>query len=222
MNGNETRPVPLLGDISLELVQQIKHSLDGGFAATRIAGLPGELQQRSGRPSHRIHISGVLFGEEAASQLATLQEAAESGEELTFAADITGALDLQQVVITSFQAAEVAGQPNSFAYEITLAESPPLPPPAQIESFGGLDDFGLGDLGFDTDILGDLEDLAGDIAGAIDDALDLIDQLGALVNLDGLELGGFLQPMEDSANAVSDIGSGLGDATRSLTEAFTG
>jgi phage protein U len=224
MSDDTSRPVPLLGDISLELVQRIQHSLDSGFVPTRIAGLSGELQQRSGRPSHHIHIAGVLFGEEAADELATLQKAAESGEELTFAANITTALDLQQVVITSFQATEVAGKPDQFNYELALVESPPLPPPAQIEPFGGLGDFGLGDLGFDTDILGDLLDAAGDIAGAIDGALDLIDQLGALadlVDMGGLELGGFLQPMEDAAGAVSDIASSFGDATQSFIEAFS-
>jgi hypothetical protein len=211
-----------LGDISLAFVQRIEHALDSGFVPTRIAGLSGELQQRSGRPSHRIYISGVLFGKDAARDLEILQQAAEAGEELTFAADITTALDLQKVVITSFRVVETAGRPARFDYEINLTESPPLPPPAQIEPFGGLGDFGLGDLGFDTDILGDLTDLADDIAGAIDGALDLIDQLGALANLDGLELGGFLEPMQDASDEVADIASRFGDATQSFTEAFLG
>lgn len=216
-----TDSVPLLGDISLEFVQRIEHKLHGGFVPTPIAGLPGELQQRLARRSHQLAIAGVILGEEVASQLETLQQAAESGEELTFAADITSALELQSVVITSFRAIEIAGQTNQFYYELTLAENPPLPPPAEISGFGGLDDFGLGDLGFDTDILGDLEDLAGDIAGAIDDALDVIDQLSALANLDGLDLNaGFLEPMAGAVNAVGDVASGFQEATRSLTDLF--
>src|SRR4051794_9029397 len=112
------RPVPLLGDISLEYVQRIEHALDGGFLATRIAGLPGELQQRAGRPSHRIRIRGVLFGETAAADLKKLQDAAAAGAELTFAADITTAVDLKQVVITSFRCADSAGHPGRFGYEL--------------------------------------------------------------------------------------------------------
>ena len=91
-----------------------------------------------------------------ADKLKTLQDAASKGEELTFSADITKALDLQKVVITEFSTAAVAGEPGRYHFRIVLAESPPLPPPAQVSAFGGLDGFGLGDLGFDTSVLGDI------------------------------------------------------------------
>jgi hypothetical protein len=214
------RSIPLLGEISLNAVQRMEHTLESGFLPTRVAGLPGELQQRSGRPSHRIAIAGVLAGERAADELAALQAAAATGSEVAFAANIATALDLQQVVITSLQAVELAGYPGRYHYNLALAESPPLPPPAQVEAFGGLGDFGVGDLGFDTDILGDLQDMAGDVAGAVTDAMDVIDQLGALANLDGLALGGFLEPMEQAVAQVKDTAARFKDAARGLTEAF--
>lgn len=204
--------VPLLGDISLQYVQHIEHVQDAGFAATRIASLPGELQQRAGRLSHRIRMSGLIFGDTAADDLKKLQQAAAAGSEITFSADITAALDLQKVVITSMRAVEAAGQPNRYRYEIEIVESPPLPPPAQVESFGGLGDFGVGDLGFDSDIMGDLQNLAGDVAGAVNDAMDVVNQLGALANLDGLNLGDFMQPLSQSVNKVSDLSAQLKDA----------
>jgi hypothetical protein len=211
---------PLLGDTSLEYVQRIEHSHDSGFASTRIAGLAGELQQHTGRLSHRVRIQGVLFGETAATTLATMQLAAADSAELTFSADITSALDLQKVVITSLRAVETAGQPGQWAYELMLAESPPLPPPAEISGFGGLDDFGLGDLGFDTDILGDLEDLAGEVAGAVDAALDAIDQLSALANLDDLQLGNVLEPISRASGQIGDLASRFKDAARDLGDLF--
>ena len=218
-----TRQIPLLGDVSLEYVQRIEHSLDAGFAPTRIAALPGELQQRSGRPSHRIHLAGLLIGDGVADQLSSLQSAAATGEEVTFAADITTALELQHVVITGFRATETAGDPGRFAYELSLAESPPLPPPAEVSGFGfgGLDDFGLGDLGFDTDILGDITDLAGDIAGAVDAALDVVDALGALANLGELGgLGGVFDPLNAPVELVGAVATELGDAVAALSGAF--
>lgn len=213
--------VPLLGDISLEYVQQIEHSHDSGFVSTRIAGLAGELQQRAGRRSHRIRIVGILFGETTTDALKTLQQSAATGDELTFSADITAALDLQKVVITAMRAVEVAGQANRFSYELHVTESPPLPPPAEISSFGGLDDFGLGDLGFDTDILGDLQSLAGEVAGAVDQALDAIAQLGALANLDGLQLGDFLSPIGQSVDQVGKLGTQFKDALRDVADLFS-
>ncbi|HXG24676.1 MAG TPA: hypothetical protein VNJ09_08995 [Chthonomonadales bacterium] len=222
---NNGRPIPLLGDISLEFVQRIEHTLESGFAPTRIAGLPGELQQRTGRSSHRIRIAGLLIGAEAADRLKTLQEAAQGGEELSFAADITQALDLQKVVISGFRATEVAGRPHWFQYELLLAESPPLPPPAQISGFGGLDDFGLGDLGFDAglleDIAGDLQALADQVAGAVDAAMNAMEALSTLANLDGLSLGGFLEPMNAAVNTTGEIATNFQNAARSLAEAFS-
>ena len=218
------RPIPLLGDISLEFVQSIEHSLEGGFTSTRIASLPGELQQRSGRPSHRVEIAGMLFGEGVADRLSSLQTAAATGEELTFAADISTALDLQKVVLTDFHAAEVAGEPGRFFYHLVLAESPPLPPPAEVSGFGfgGLDDFGLGDLGFDTDILGDLADLAGDIAGAVDDALGVIDALSALANIGDLgSIGGLFEPLEQPVSDIGEIANELGNGLNNISTAFS-
>ena len=215
--------MPLLADVSLEYVQHIEHSLSGGFTATRIAGLDGEVQQRLGRPSHRLSLRGMLVGAGAPESLSTLQIKAASGEELTFAADITTALELQKVVITDFRAREVAGLPSRIIYEIELAESPPLPPPASLDPFGGLGDFGLGDLGFDTDLLGELGDLADQVAGAVDAALDVASQLGALASLadlGDLSVGNFMSPIADTANKLPDIGSSLTDAARGLSDAF--
>jgi hypothetical protein len=220
MSEDSARPIPLLGDISLEAVVRMEHSLEAGFVPTRIAGLQGELQQRTGRPSHRFTIAGVLFGEKANDQVQALQKAAQAGDELTFSADIATALELQKVVITRFRAVETAGKPNYFDYEVSLAESPPLPPPAQVEPFGGLGDFGLGDLGFDTDILGDLAAQAGAIAGAIDDAMNIVNQLGALANLDGLELGSFLEPLTTPTSKINDLGSSFGKAAQTLSDFF--
>jgi hypothetical protein len=214
------RPIPLLGTISLDSVQEIRHDLDSGFASSPIVGLDGDLQQRTNRRSHRIVIAGLLFGDSTADQLKTLQEAAAKGDELTFSADITKALDLQKVVITEFTAVQLAAEPNRYQFRVALAESPPLPPPAQISGFGGLDDFGLGDLGFDTSLLGDLQGLAGDIAGAVNDALNVVNALSALSNLDGLSISGVLDPLNASVGQVSNIGASLKKAMGDMAQVF--
>jgi len=210
------RPIPLLGDISLDSIQEIRHDLHGGFVPTPIVGLAGDLQQRTNRRSHRIEITGLLFGDAPADKLKTLQDAASKGTELTFSSDITKALDLQKVVITEFIANERAGEPGRYSYRVSLAESPPLPPPAQVSGFGGLDDFGLGNLGFDTSPLGDLQNLAGNVANAVNGALNVVNALSALGNLDGLSISGVLDPLNNSVSKVSNIGSSLKNAMSSL------
>jgi hypothetical protein len=214
---SDAQAVPLLGDISLECVQRVEHALDAGFDRVRIAGLAGEVMQRTGRPSHRIHVAGVLFGDGASDELQKLQKAAAAGEELTFAADITTALDLQRVVITWFRAAAQAGVPDRYDYELTLVESPPLPPPAEVEGFGGLDDFGS-DLGFDTSALDDIENAANAASELADKARDVVDQLGALANLDGLSMGGLLQPLDGEVGKIGGISGRFSDAANTTSE----
>lgn len=214
------RPTPLLGDVSLQYVQTIEHHLDGGFRATSVIGLPGELQQRAARPSHRIRLTGVLFDASAGDDLAKLQDAAGAGAELTFSADIATALDLQKVVITQFGARAEAGRPDWISYDLEVAESPPLPPPAQVEPFGGLGDFGLGDLGLDTSVLSDISDLADQVGSAVDQALSAVRQLSALAAGFG-DLGnaaGLLQPFSNVTSRLSGIGSALGSATGALDD----
>ncbi|GAA2152610.1 hypothetical protein FHX52_0793 [Humibacillus xanthopallidus] len=212
--------MPLLGDITLTAVQRVDQSTDAGFTDVPVLGLEGHAQQRSGRPSHRVAIAGVLTGDTALSDLANLQSLATSGEETTFAADIVTALDLQHVVVTHFIASETAGRPGVVGFALELAESPPLPPPAQLSGFGGLDDFGLGDLGFDTDVLGDLANVAGEVAGAIDGALDALEALDALTGLAGFDFGGLLDPVNDVTASLGAVGQRLGSATSSLSELF--
>jgi hypothetical protein len=214
------RPIPLLGDVSLSSVQHIAHSLDAGFAGSRIVGLEGELQQRAGRPSHDVRIEGVLFGEEAATTLGTMQQAAQNGDELTFSADITKALDLQKVVIRHLKTEQFAGEPSRIRYEIELRESPPLPPPAEVSAFGGLDGFGLGDLGIDAGVLGDIVDKASEIASAVETAIDAVSALGDIAGIvEGFD--GVMEPIQGTVDRVKKVGEDFREATRKFGQAFS-
>jgi hypothetical protein len=219
-----TRPIPLLGDISLSFVQRIEHSLEAGFVATRIAGLDGELQQRTGRPSHRVRIAGLLVGDSARDDLGKLQTVAQTGDELTFAADITSALDLQKVVIRAFHAEEAAGHPSRISYRLELIESPPLPPPAELGGFGGLGDFGLGDLGIDLGVLDDIANAASKISDVVDKAKSAIEAVNAIANIaasGGLNFSGILDPMNRTVDSVKGITGGFQSATRALGAVFS-
>ncbi|HSD77786.1 MAG TPA: hypothetical protein VLA98_10285 [Solirubrobacteraceae bacterium] len=221
MSDQEPRPTPLLGSIALEAVEHVEHVLDAGFVATPIAGLDGELQQRAARGSHRVRLRGRLFGEGAKDALGELQAAAADGAEIAFAADITTALDVQHVVIESLRAAEAAGEPGTWRYDLVVAESPPLPPPAELSPFGGLGDFGLGDLGVDLGVLDDIAGAAGELAGVVDQALAVVDQLSSLADLGSLgSLGGLLEPLGRQAGGVRSAGGDLGDAARAAQGAL--
>ncbi len=96
------------------------------------------LHQKLGRESHRVMISGLFLPESAIDDLKKLQEKAASGAEITFTADIVTALSVSKMVIEHFAAEQQVGAAQQIAYTLVLAENPPLPPPAEVSSFGGL------------------------------------------------------------------------------------
>jgi phage protein U len=200
-------PVPMIDDVELKAVQVIRQETDQDFIRQKIAGLPGTLHQRLGRRSHRVLLSGVLLPETATADLEKLQQKAAAGEEVTFTADITTALTIDKMVIEAFRAEQQVGPAGQVAYSILLAESPPLPPPAEVSAFGGLGDFGLGDLGFDASALGSvLDDIAaqaGSVMDMADAVMGAIDQLGALANL--ADLAALDNPVAPLLGKVNEV-----------------
>ena len=212
--------VPMIDDVELTAVQWIRQESAQAYATHQVAGLDGTVHQKLGRRSHRVALAGVLFGETAADDLKSLQEKAAAGDEVVFTADITTALEVEKMVIAALAAEQDVGA-GRFAYSLELAESPPLPPPAELSSFGGLGEFGLGDLGFDTDalgsVLGDVLDQAGAITGAIYAALDAVNAVGALASLADLgDLSNPLKPVTDKIGDLSELGGGVVTAADQL------
>lgn len=212
---------PMIDDIELKAVQWIRQETNQGFVHQKIVGLEGTLHQKLGRLSHRIVLTGVLLPETATDDLKKLQEKATTGAEVTFTADISEALSIEKAVIESFVAEQQVGRAGQFAYVVTLAESPPLPPPAEVSAFGGLGDFGMGNLGFDpgalADVLGDIADQAGGLMDAANAALDAIQQLEALANLANLaDIQNPVKPLTDKVGELSSIAEPMKKLTDAL------
>jgi hypothetical protein len=208
---------PMIDDLELKAAQLVRLESDQAFAQQRVAGLDGTVQQKVGRRSHRVVVSGVLLPDSAADDLKTLQDKTAAGDEVSFTADITTALEIEHMVIEALAAEQAVGPAGQYTYTVVLAESPPLPPPAELSPFGGLGDFGLGDLGFDPgalgDVLGDIADQAGAIADAVDAAVDAVQAVASLAALADLDLGDLtnpLKPVNDKIGDLSTIGTSVG------------
>jgi hypothetical protein len=214
---------PMIDDVELKAVQWARQETDQGFARRRVAGLDGTLHQKVGRRSHRVVLSGVLLPATAPDDLKKLQEKAAAGAEVSFTADIATALAVSKMVLESFAAEQRVGPAGQYAFTVVLAESPPLPPPAEVSPFGGLD--GLGDLGFDAgalgDVLSDIQDQAGALTGALDAALDAVEQVTALAGLADLgSLANPVKPLADKAGELADVGTTLASITDALKALF--
>lgn len=208
-----TRAIPMIDDLALDHVAWARHRTTQRVLDLPVLGLAGDVQQNFGRGSHEIEVAGVLIGEEARDRLSDLQEKAASGGEADFTADIASALELEKVVILSADFREAAGQTGYYDYLLRLRESPPLPEPAELSPFGGLDGF---DVGFDTDLLGDIADIAGDLQDVLDVVGDALSVLDALAGLGDLALGNPLSPVQEEGDALASAGGGAIDAATSL------
>ena len=212
-------PSPTIDDIELKAVQVIRQETEQDYRLQRIAGLAGTLHQHMGRRSHRVLVAGLLLATDA-DTLGKLQKKAAAGGEITFAADIATALDVEHMVIEAFSAEQTVGPAGQTAYAIMLAESPKLPPPAEVSSFGGLGDFGLGDLGFDPGsmdgILSDIASQAGAVMGAVDSAISAVEKLSALANL--ADLGSVGNPVKPVTDALGSL-SGMAPAVSAIADA---
>lgn len=213
-----SRAVPTIDDIQLDPVLVIRQRTRARLDSTAVVGLAGDVQQRLGRASHEVELRGLIHGEDALDTLDTLQDKVVTGDEVDFTADITTALEIAKMVVVEAEFEELAGHPNRFEYRLLLRESPPLPEPASLAPFGGLEGF---DTGFDTDMLGDIADMAGDLQGAMEMLGDVMAGLEALAGLASLDAGNPLQPMQDQAGSLGDTGAGASEAgagLRGLTE----
>lgn len=214
-------PVPMIDDIELKAVQHIRQDTAAAFAEQRIVGLEGTLHQKLGRRSHRVELSGFLLPETSADDLKKLQDKSSKGEEVAFTADITTALKIDKMLIERFQAEQRVGPQGQVTFGMVLVESPPLPPPAQVSAFGGLGDFGLGDLGFDPGALGDvlsgIAEEAGGLMAMADAALDAVQGLQALASLG--DLANISNPLGPLTSKVGDLGK-LGEPVAGLTKAL--
>jgi hypothetical protein len=213
-----SRAVPTIDDIQLDPVLVIRQRTRARLDSTPVVGLAGDVQQRLGRSSHEVELRGLIHGEDALDKLDALQDKVVSGEEVDFTADITTALEIAKMVVVEAEFEELAGHPNRFEYRLVLRESPPLPEPASLAPFGGLEGF---DTGFDTDVLGDIADMAGELQDAMEMLGDVMAGLEALAGLANLEAGNPLQPMQDHAGSLEGTGAGASEASaglRGLTE----
>jgi hypothetical protein len=202
----------MVDDLQLGAVQWLRQETEQGFAQQRVAGLDGTLHQKVGRWSHRLLVTGMLMPATATDDLAALQTKVAGGAEVTFTADIATALAVEKMVIESFAAEQVPGNAGQYSYTLVLAESPPLPPPAELSPFGGLDDLGgLGDLGFDdlAGVVGGIADAAGAVTGALDAAMDAVQAVQGLAALAGGlgDLSSLSDPLRPITDKLGELGS---------------
>ena len=164
---------PMIGEWEVPRIERIETVESRRIARLPVPGLLGDLQQDLGASSLAVEIAGSLHGDEARDEfLGEVRASFRAGDPVSFAADITAATELSQVLIEALDLEEVADAAGGFRYRVVLREyvEPPEPPPA-LDDLGldlGAELDGLAALGLDglglPDLLGDIPDLADPVA----------------------------------------------------------
>jgi hypothetical protein len=159
---------PMLDDLELPQVQEIRTQDRRALAEHRPPGMDGSLLQNLGRGPARVALLGVAGGPGAKAFVEKLDGKFRAGEAVTFTADIVADAEIQKVKIDDLRLQELAGKPDRFAYVLTLREF--------IEPVEPADASGL-----DADILGEAQSLVDDLVKGLDLAADFITGLERFV-----------------------------------------
>jgi hypothetical protein len=155
-----------LAGVALDQLTSIEASEVAALVRHAVPGLNGEYVQDLGRPSVRIRVQGIFYGDDAADRLKTLRGHLLDRQPVDFLCEVTGDGYFTQVVVDQLQVAQRAGRPDEFDYVCTVSEYVPPPPPPS------------------DSLLGDLDaGLLDEAAGLMDDVQNAISEVAGLASL---------------------------------------
>lgn len=179
----------MIGDWELPCIERVELHRARRQVRLGVPGLVGDLHQDLGAESLAVTIIGSLAGaENRSSFLEAMHEQFQSGDPVSFVADIVESSELENVVIVSFDVVETDEWVDAARYRVVLRQyvEPPEPPPLVPE--------------LPLDELAGLEDLAGNLL----DGLDLPALLGDVPALSDPS-----EPIRPALGAARDAVAGV-------------
>ena len=176
---------PMLDDLELTQVQEIRTQDRRALAEHRPPGMDGSLLQNLGRGPARVALWGIASGLDAKKLAEKLDDKFRAGAAVTFTADIVADAEIQKVKIDDLRLQELAGKPDRFAYVLTLRE--------YIEPVEPADASGL-----DADILGEAQSLVEGLVEGLDGGAEFAAGLARFVP----RLTGLLGRLQDFHKAL--------------------
>ena len=195
-------PLEIAG-VVLDKLVSIEASEGARLARHAVPGLSGEYVQDFGRPSVRIHVRGIFYGEEASDRLGTLRGHLNGRTPVDFLCEITGQGYFTQVMLDHLNVTQRAGRLNEFEFECLVTEYVPPPPPPAASPLAALDAGILDEAaGLMDDIQNGLAQVAG-LANLLSGAADFGNPTTRLPSM----LTSFTDAAGGASSAVSGIGS---------------
>ena len=194
-------PLEIAGVVLDQLVS-IEASEGARLARHAVPGLNGEYVQDFGRPSVRIQVRGIFYGDNASERLGTLRGHLNERTPVDFLCEITGEGYFTQVMLDHLNVAQRAGRPNEFEFECLVTEYVPPPPPPASNPLGALD----------TGILDEAAGLMDDIQNGLAQVAGLASLLSGAADFGNptTRLPSMLTSFTDAAGGAPDAVSGIG------------
>jgi len=146
---------PMLDDIELPQVQEIRSKERRVLAEHKPPGMEGSVLQNLGRRPLQLIVGGVVTGPEAFDFIETLNKKFRAGNPVTFTSDIVAEAEIDQLLIDDIKHQELAGKPKRVAYVLTMRE---YIEPVEAEDTSLLD----------SDILDQAQNLIDDLVDGLD------------------------------------------------------
>lgn len=125
-----------LGDVEIKAIQRAVAVEARRAAVPGAPGQRGAVAQDLGHRPAVVELEGLLFGDDASSDLETLRAAWQKGKPLSFASDVVTGTAITEVVIEDLRVDQQAGRVNTWRCALRLREHT-VPPPKP--GFGLLD-----------------------------------------------------------------------------------
>lgn len=165
-----------LGGLTLTTLTEIRVEERAAYVRHSVPGMDGDLSQDVGRPSVEIELNGVFYGADTSDGLSQLRDLYLQREPVDFFAAATGEGYFAQVLISSLEVSERAGELDQFSYRCRLHEFVEPPEPVAVSGLPSLD-----------------SSLLDEAAAFMDDAQNAIEQVSQLVEILG-NLPSFADP----------------------------
>ncbi len=195
-------PLEIAG-VTLDKLTSLEASEVARFVRHAVPGMDGELAQDIGRPSVRIRVCGIFYGDDASDRLKELRGHLLDRTPVDFVCELTGQGYFSQVLVDHLEVAQRAGRPDEFDYECVVTEYVPPPPPPASNPLGDLD---AGLLDEAASMMDDVQNALSEVAGLA----DLLSGAGDFGN-PTTRLPAMLDAFTGAAGGASSTLGGIGD-----------
>lgn len=184
-----------LGNIPLEHLTHVFVKQEARIIYHSVPGMEGDLAQTMGRPSVRVFLRGIFYGEKAEINLKQLRNAHLEYAPIDFFTEAVGEGFFTEVLISKLEVTQRAGYLDQFDYSCEVIEYVEPPEPVAVDSFTSLD----------KELLDEATEFMDDVQNALEEVSQLVDLITSFPNFGDPTTGLKNMPVEYTKSVTEGI-----------------